>query len=96
MDYRVKVQTLNGSEKTITVTNMPNMEAARAEAIAITFGRVLDVERIDDGPEEEPKPPKPKKLNPTEKELKPGETENVITSYNNSPLSVWTSLDITI
>ena len=96
MDYLVKVQTLSGAEKAIYVKNMPNMEAARAEAIAITFGRVRDVERVDDGQEEEPKPPKPKRLNPVEKELAPGETENVITSWNNSPLSVWTNLDITL
>ena len=47
MDYRVTVRTYTGTIRTVEVKDMPNEEAARAEAVAMTFGRVQSVELID-------------------------------------------------
>ena len=38
MDFRVTVRTYTGAIKTVEVLNMPTEEAARAEAVALTFG----------------------------------------------------------
>ena len=93
MDFRVTVRTYTGAVKTVEVLNMPDEEAARAEAVGLTFGRVLNLERLDvDTP-----PPKPKKkeiIQEIERELKPGETETIITGYNNNPLALFSNLDI--
>lgn len=95
MDFNVTVRTLTGAVKTLEVLNMPNEEAARAEAIATTFGQVLSVKEIGgEKPQVEPKK-KARKLPTVEKELKPGETEEIITGYNNNPLAVFSQVDIT-
>ena len=97
MDFRVTVRTYTGQIRTVDVSNMPNEEAARAEAIAMTFGRVLSVERTD----AEPNQPKPKVREATgpkqkiERELQPGEVEVTITGYNNNPLALFSNLNIT-
>ena len=94
MDFKVTVRTYTGAVKTVEVKNMPDEDAARAEAVAMTFGRVLEVTRTDT-PTEDTKPKrKTGKLQPVEKELKPGETEIVITGYNNNPLALFMSLDL--
>ena len=93
MDFRVTVRTYTGAVKTVEVFDMPDEEAARAEAVGLTFGRVLNIERLD----VEVPPPKPKRkerIQQIEKELKPGETETIITGYNSNPLSIFMSLDI--
>ena len=94
MDFRVTVRTYTGAVKTVEVKNMPDEDAARAEAISITFGRVMTIDRLDTPePEKQPK----KKRGPVqevERELKPGETETIITGYNNNPLAIFTTLDI--
>ena len=95
MDYRVTVRTYTGAIKTVEVKNMPDEEAARAEAVAMTFGKVQAVELI--GAQETPKEKKKKRrgrIQEVEKPLKPGETETIITGYNNNPLALFTSLDI--
>ena len=95
MDYRVTVRTYTGTIRTVEVKDMPNEEAARAEAVALTFGKVQTVELI--GGEESPKEKKKKRngrIQEVERELKPGETETIITGYNNNPLALFTSLDI--
>ncbi len=94
MDYRITVRTYTGATKTVEVLDMPDEEAARAEAVGLTFGRVLNVEQIN-----LPEPvPTPKKKKPSyltvERELKPGETETIITGYNNNPLAVFSEVDI--
>lgn len=95
MDFRVTVRIYTGAVKTVEVLNMPDEEAARAEAVGLTFGRVLDIERIDKPDPEVVKPAKTKGIVQTiEKELKPGETETIVTGYNNNPLAIFTSLDI--
>jgi len=95
MDFRVTVRTYTGAVKTVEVLNMPDEEAARAEAVGLTFGRVLNIERMD-VPEPEVVEPKKKRgpVQEVERELKPGETETIITGYNNNPLAIFTSLDI--
>ena len=93
MDFRVTVRTYTGAVKTVEVKNMPDEEAARAEAVGLTFGRVLNVERLDT-PEPPPKPKKKEIVQEIERELKPGETETVITGYNNNPLALFSNLDI--
>ena len=93
MDFRVTVRTYTGATKTVEVLEMPNEEAARAEAVGLTFGRVLNVEQIN-VPDEKPKPKKSVAYATVEKELKPGETETIITGYNNNPLAVFTQVDI--
>ncbi len=95
MDFEVTVRTYTGAVKTVEVTNMPDEEAARAEAVSMTFGRVLSVNRTDS--EEDvvvSTPPKPKrrKLPQIERELKPGETETIVTGYDNNPLAVFSLL----
>ena len=95
MDYRVTVRTYTGAIKTVEVKEMPNEEAARAEAVAMTFGKVQSVELIDK--QETPKEKKKKRrgrIQEVEKPLKPGETETIITGYNNNPLALFTSIDI--
>lgn len=93
MDFRVTVRTYTGAVKTVEVMNMPDEEAARAEAVALTFGKVLNLERLD---VDEP-PPRPKKkemIQEIERELKPGETETIITGYNSNPLALFSNIDI--
>ena len=95
MDYRVTVRTYTGAIKTVEVKNMPDEEAARAEAVAMTFGKVQAVELI--GAQETPKEKKKKRrgrIQEVEKPLKPGETGTIITGYNNNPLALFTTLDI--
>lgn len=92
MDFRVTVRIYTGAIKTIEVFDMPDEEAARAEATALTFGRVQAVERLD---KDKPKPNnKKERVQSIEKQLKPGETETIITGYNSNPLAIFTSLDI--
>lgn len=93
MDFRVTVRTYTGAVKTVEVKNMPDEEAARAEAVGLTFGRVLNVDRLD-VPEPPPKPKKKEIVQEIERELKPGETETIITGYNNNPLALFSNLDI--
>ena len=95
MDFRVTVRTYTGAVKTVEVLNMPDEEAARAEAVGLTFGRVLQVDRIDEPEPEVVKPiERQGRITEVEKELKPGETETIITGYNSNPLALFTSLDI--
>ena len=94
MNFRVTVRTYTGAVKTVEVNNMPDEAAARAEAVAMTFGQVLDIECLD-APEEAPEAPKSKRIRgvpDVERELKPGETEIIITGYNNNPLAVFSPL----
>ena len=91
MDYKVTVRTLTGAVKTLEVLNMPSEEAARAEAVAMTFGQILSSELISQEVKVE-EPTKKRKLPTIEKELKPGETENIITGWNNNPLAVFSQL----
>ena len=92
MDFKITVRTYTGAVKTVEVTDMPSEEAARAEAVAMTFGSVLSIERTD-GSEATVEPPKSTKkrmqLPDIEKELKPGETETIVTGYDNNPLAVF-------
>ena len=93
MDFRVTVRTYTGAIKTVEVLDMPSEEAARAEAVGLTFGRVQSVERMDiDKPA--PKKKKKERVQQIERELKPGETETIITGYNSNPLAIFSSLDI--
>ncbi len=93
MDFRITVRTYIGAVKTVEVMNMPDEEAARAEAVAMTFGKVLNLERLD---VEEPPPRSKKKeqIQEIERELKPGETEIIITGYNSNPLALFSNIDI--
>lgn len=93
MDFRVTVRTYTGAVKTVEVMNMPDEDAARAEAVALTFGKVLHVDRLD-VPEPPPKPKKKEQIQEIERELKPGETETIITGYNSNPLALFSSIDI--
>lgn len=90
MDFNVTVRTLTGAIKTVEVRDMPSEEAARAEAVAMTFGQILSSELISGTVEQEPT--KKRKLPNIESELKPGETENIITGWNNNPLAVFSQL----
>ncbi len=97
MDFRVTVRTYTGAVKTVDVSNMPDEDAARAEAVSLTFGRVLSIVRTDS--EENvvvvattPKKKK-RKLPDIERELKPGETEIIVTGYDNNPLAVFSYLN---
>ena len=92
MDFIVTVRTYTGAVKSVEVNNMPDEEAAAAEAVGLTFGRVMSIERTD-VEEEAPKPKKKKIFNSIEKELKPGETQTVITGYNHNPLALFNSLN---
>ena len=92
MDFRVTVRTYTGAVKTVEVLNMPDEAAARAEAVAMTFGQVLDMERLDEPTEAPEKPKKRGRVQEIERELKPGETETIITGWNNNPLAVFSSL----
>jgi len=94
MDFRVTVRTFTGAIKTVEVKDMPDENAARAEAIALTFGRVLSIEQIG-GTETktEKKKKRQSRVQEIERELKPGETEIVITGYNNNPLAVFSALN---
>ena len=94
MDFRVTVRTYTGAIKTVEVTEMPNEEAARAEAVGMTFGQVLSIECIGgEEKKEEKKKKRQSRVQQIEKELTPGETEIVITGWNNNPLSVFSSLN---
>ena len=96
MDFIVTVRTYTGAVKSVEVKNMPDEDAARAEAVSLTFGRVLSIERTDS--EEDvvvattPKK-KRRKLPEIERELKPGETETIVTGYDNNPLAVFSYLN---
>jgi len=98
MNFKVTVLTFNGQYKTLEVNNMPSEEAARAEAVAMTFGRVMGVERTDKVIE----PPKykiPKGAKSSldvfgDMPIKPGETQVKVTGYNNNPIAVFKSLGI--
>ncbi len=96
MDFEVTVRTYTGAVKVVEVKNMPDEEAARAEAVSTTFGRVLSIMRTDT--EEDvvvattPKK-KRRKLPEIERELKPGETETIVTGYDNNPLAVFSYLN---
>lgn len=93
MDFRLTVRTYTGAIKTIEVFDMPDEEAARAEAVAMTFGRVQSVERLDkDKPKSNTK--RKERVQSIEKQLQPGETETIITGYNSNPLAIFSSLDI--
>ncbi len=94
MDFMVTVRTYTGAVKSVEVKNMPDEAAARAEAVGLTFGQVLTMERLD--AEEAPTEPSPRprgKVQEIERELKPGETETIITGWNNNPLAVFSSLN---
>lgn len=93
MDFRLTVRTYTGAIKTVEVFDMPDEEAARAEAVAMTFGRVQSVVRLDkDKPKSNTK--RKERVQSIEKQLKPGETETIITGYNSNPLAIFSSLDI--
>lgn len=92
MDFNVTVRTLTGAIKTVEVLNMPSEEAARAEAVAMTFGQILSSELISEYSESDSPKKKKRKLPTIEEELKPGETQNVITGWNNNPLAVFSSM----
>ena len=94
MDFKVTVRTYTGAVKTVEVKEMPDEAAARAEAVGLTFGKVLEIERTDI-PVEEPKPIIKERVQTIERELKPGETEIIITGYNNNPLAVFSNIDVT-
>lgn len=92
MDFSVTVKTLTGAVKTVEVLDMPSEEAARAEAVAITFGQILSSKQLTEETVSDSSKPKKRKLPTIERELKPGETENIITGWNNNPLAVFSSL----
>lgn len=94
MDYRVTVRTYTGTIRTVEVKDMPNEEAARAEAVAMTFGRVQSVELIGQETPKEKKKKRRGRIQEVEKQLEPGETETIITGYNNNPIALFTNLDI--
>jgi hypothetical protein len=94
MDFEVIVRTYTGAVKTIEVTEMPDEEAARAEAVGLTFGRVLSIKEINVPDQPKPKDPPKVKRQKVERQLKPGETEVIITGYNNNPLAVFSNVDI--
>ena len=94
MDFRVTVRTYTGAVKTVEVMNMPDEDAARAEAVGLTFGRVLSIEQIGgDETIEEKKVKRQSVVQQVERELKPGETETIITGWNNNPLAVFSALN---
>ena len=92
MDFNVTVRTLTGAIKIVEVRDMPSEEAARAEAVAMTFGQVLSSKLLTEAVVEDKPKKKKRKLPTIERELKPGETENIITGWNNNPLAVFSSL----
>ncbi len=94
MDFEVTVRTYTGAVKTLEVRNMPDEEAARAEAVGLTFGQVMNVKRLD-VPEAAPKKKKKGRVQTVERELQPGETEVIVTGYNNNPLAVFSNVDLT-
>ena len=73
---------------------MPDEEAARAEAVGMTFGKVLQVECLDEVPKETKPKKKRGRTQEIEKQLRPGETEEIVTGYDSNPLAVFFSLDI--
>jgi len=95
MDFIVTVRTYTGAVKSVEVKNMPDEDAARAEAVSLTFGRVLSIERTDTEEVVVATTPKKKKrkLPEIERELMPGETETIVTGYDNNPLAVFTYLN---
>ena len=94
MDFLVTVRTYTGAIKSVEVLNMPNEEAARAEAVGLTFGRVQSVKRLDGDNPPPVKKKRKERVQQVERELEPGETEIIITGYNNNPLAIFSSLDI--
>jgi len=94
MEFNVTVKTFTGAVKTIEVKDMPNEEAARAEAVAITFGKVIKIERTDNEIDEPVQKLPEVKIPTEERELKPGESEIIVTGYSNNPLTVFSNLDI--
>ena len=93
MDFRVTVRNIHGAIKIVEVKNMPDEESARAEAIGLTFGQVQRVERLDVPEQQKPKRRR-RKVQEVERPLKPGETETIITGYNNNPAVLFSNLDI--
>jgi uncharacterized protein YggE len=98
MDFKVKVSTFTGEIRELEIKDMPDESAARAEAVGLTFGKILSIERIDKEP-----PPEPKKRPLGAKSImdafdgkpiKPGETQRVVTGYNNDPLMIFRQVDI--
>ena len=94
MDFNVTVRTLTGAVKTVEVLNMPNEEAAAAEAVAMTFGQILSVE-LKGERKETTKKKKARKLPTIESEMEPGDAITTIDGYNNNPLAVFSQVDIT-
>ena len=93
MDFSVTVRTINGAVKVLEVKNMPDESAARAEAIGLTFGQVLKVDRLD-VPQVEKPVNRRRRVQEVERPLKPGETETIITGYNNNPAVLFSNIDI--
>ena len=94
MDFMVTVRTYTGAVKSVEVKNMPDEAAARAEAVGLTFGQVLSIDRLDEPDAPETPKPRPKgRIQEVERELEPGETETIITGWNNNPLAVFSSLN---
>ena len=94
MDFMVTVRTYTGAVKSVEVKNMPDELAARAEAVGLTFGQVLSIERLDEPEASETPRARPKgRIQEVERELQPGETETIITGWNNNPLAVFSSLN---
>ncbi len=93
MDFSVTVRTIHGAIKVVEVKNMPDESAARAEAVGLTFGQVMKIERLDK-PEIEKPVRKRRTVQEVERPLKPGETETIITGYNNNPAVLFSNLDI--
>ena len=59
MDFNITVKTFTGSVKTVEVKDMPDEDAARAEAVALTFGKVIKIERTDSEVDEDTDPCSP-------------------------------------
>ena len=94
MDFMVTVRTYTGAVKSVEVKNMPDEAAARAEAVGLTFGQVLSIVRLDEPDGSETPIPRPRgRVQQVERELEPGETETIITGWNNNPLSVFSALN---
>lgn len=99
-DFSVTIAPLHGGENVTRIyKNMEGEEAARAEALCDTIGRVVEVKCLTlpepavEAPREAPKPHyDPRKDDGPE--LAPGETENVVVGYNNNPAILFGDLGI--
>lgn len=98
MDFQIKVKTFTGEVRELEIKNMPDEAAARAEAVGLTFGKVISIERLDKEPpkEEKKRPLGAKSIMDAfeDRPIKPGETQRVVTGYNNDPLMVFKQVDI--